>query len=155
MDASASEVSKFCYVRQPLLVGRIRVKLPVQIVLCHIFWVRRAPCTAFSVKPDRRLYMQHAIHAQNAFVVDVDGMVPIQFIPDSAVAHVGVYLVNLFHLPGNALILQFALTLRLPQPLVVGGASDAQDAAQQPYRPSPFLRKRPDGLVFTPVASQA
>ena len=56
---------------------------------------------------DGRLDMERTADAQDTLVVDSDTMMPVQFVPYPAVAHIGVNLVDFLHLFRDALVFLF------------------------------------------------
>lgn len=68
---------------------------------------------------DGRLNLEHTVDAKDSFVVDVDVMIPIQLVPDSAVSHVRVGLMDFLHLTCDVRILLLAAALGVFQPTVV------------------------------------
>ncbi len=57
---------------QPLLVGPVRIKLPVQKVFRYILWVFRLPGAAVAGVLDGRFDIHDPADTQYPFIVDID-----------------------------------------------------------------------------------
>lgn len=79
-------------------------------------------------------------YAQNALVVDVYVMMPVQLVAYPAVTHIWVGLMDFFDLFRDMIIFLFAPALCLPQPLVIRRSCEMQKLAEFPHWKGGFLR---------------
>ena len=89
---------------------------------------------------DGGLDAERTIDAQDAFVVDVDVMAPIQLVPYPAVAHIRVGLMDFLHLLRDALVFLLTVALWMPEPSVICRPCEVQETAEFPYWQGAFLR---------------
>lgn len=120
VNHGASIPLELCHVGQPLHVRGFCVEFAVQVVLRHMSRGCRTPGTSVPPELDGRLNVKNAVDAENTLVVDVNIMESVQFIPDSAMAHIWMYGVNFLNLVGNALIFLLTAALGVLHPAVVG-----------------------------------
>ena len=88
---------EFRHVREPFLIGLVRVELPVQEIPGQVLRILRAAGTAAAAVLDGGLDPQNAANAQHSLVVDTDVVVMAQTVVDPPVTHLRVFGVDLFH----------------------------------------------------------
>ena len=134
VDLYADIVLKFSYIRQPLFVRKVGMEVPVQIVLCDMCRIIAVPGAALGFPLDRRLNVFFPADPQDSFIINSDAMFFIQFIPDPAISHIGMSLMNTFDLLQNFLVILFAETDRILKPSVVSAARKMQTVTEPLYR---------------------
>ncbi len=134
VDLYADIVLKFSYIRQPLFVRKVGMEVPVQIVLCDMCRIIAVPGAALRFPLDRRLNVFFPADPQDSFIIYSDAMFFIQFIPDPAISHIGMSLMNTFDLLQNFLVILFAETDRILKPSVVSAARKMQTVTEPLYR---------------------
>ena len=115
-------ILEFCYIGKPFLVRSLSMKIPVQIILCDVRRIIAVPCTALGFPFDRRLDMFFTTNPQNPFIIDINIVMPVQFIPNSSIPHIRMLFMNSLDLFCNRPIAPFIVTDRIFQPAVVGSS---------------------------------
>ena len=125
---------EFRHIREPFLVGLVRVELPVQEVLGQILRILCVAGTAVAAVLDGGLDPQDAAYAQHPLVVDADAMVVTQAVIDPPVAHLRVFSVDLFHHPGQLPVPALSGAGFPRCPFVIRRARHTEDRAAFLYR---------------------
>ena len=98
-------VVKLRHIGEPLLVGAVRIKPAVEYVFCQMSGRGCRPGAALWGMLYHGLNPQATADAQRPFVIDRCVVIPVQVVPNAAVALVRAFLVNLLHQPRNTLVL--------------------------------------------------
>jgi hypothetical protein len=122
LNLDSDVILEFCHIGKPFFVRSIRMKIPIQIILCDIRRIIAAPSTALGLPFDRRLDMFFAANPQDSFIININTVVPVQFIPDSAITHIWMAFMNRLNLFCNLFISLFTATDRIFQPTVISAS---------------------------------
>jgi hypothetical protein len=108
------------YISKPFLVRSISVKISVQIILCDMCRIIAVSGTTLRLPLDCRLDMLFTADPQNPFIIDIDVIMPVQFIPYPAISHIRMLFMDNLDRFRNLLISLFTVTYRFFQPAVIG-----------------------------------
>lgn len=87
-------ILKFCNISKPFLVWRISMKLPVKIVLGDMRRSVAVSRAIFRLPLDSGLDMFFPTDSQNSFLIDVDVVIPVQFVSYPTISHIRMFFVN-------------------------------------------------------------
>ena len=110
------------------------MEIPVQIILCDIRRIIAVLRTALRFPFDRRLDLFLSSDSENPLIIYIDIVMSVQFIPDSAISHIRVFLVNAPDLFCDLPIAYFAVTDRIIQPAIISSPGYMQVFAKALYR---------------------
>lgn len=112
------------HIGEPLFIGAVRVKLAVQYILHQMSRRGRRPGAALWGMLYYGLNPQTTANAQRPLIIDRCVVIPVQVVPNAAVALVRAFPVDLPHQPGNALVLSDTGPSFPRTPLIVTGPGD-------------------------------
>ena len=111
---------ELCNIRQPLLVGRLRVKISIQDVFCNMLRVLCASGASVIAVFDGGFDVFLPADSQDPFVVDMNVVVMAKIIVDPAIAFVRAFHVNLLDCLCNMLVFDGSGAFIARQPPVIG-----------------------------------
>ncbi len=147
LDLWADIILKFCYIRQPLFIRLICMKITAQKIFRYVLRILCLSCTAVITVLDRRLDTFDSADSQDSLIVDVDIIFPIQIIVDPTIPFTAVFVMDLFDDLCDSLVLFLPLRWFLFQPSIVRSPGNLQDPAAQVYRIFMFLTADQDRLI--------
>ena len=120
VNFDADVILELCHIGKPFLVRCVSMKIPVQIVLCDMCRIIAVPSATLRLPLNRRLDMLFSADSKDPLIIDIDIMMPVKFVPYSAISHIRMPLMDGLDFFCNLLVLLLAVTDRVFQPAVVG-----------------------------------
>ena len=142
------------HIGEPFFVWCVSMKIPVKIVPCDVCRIVAAFGTALRFPFDRRLDLFLSADPQDPFIIDINFVVPVQLIPNSAVSHIRMLFMDGSYFFRNLLVSPFAVTDWIFQPTVVSCAGKVQILTKSLYRIVVLFRQLFDRLIFVQMTSQ-
>lgn len=109
MDLHTFIPLEFRHIGQPLCVWLIRMKIPVQDILCQVLRIGSVARAAVVAVLNGRTNALGAAEAQNPLVIHTDTVVMFQIVPDTSVSFIRVLCMNLLDFLGKPRIVSVAL----------------------------------------------
>ena len=107
------------YICEPLLVGRLGVKLPTQQVFGNILWISGTSGTAVITVLDCGFDILLSTNSQDSFVVDMNAVVMEKIVMDAAIAFVRIFCVNFLYFLRKPFIFSRSGTFSARQPPII------------------------------------
>ena len=112
-------ILELCHISKPFLVRCVSMKIPVQIVLCDMYRIIAVPSATLRLPLNRRLDMLFSADSKDPLIIDIDIVMPFQFVPYSAISHIRMSLMDGLDFFCNLLVPLLAITDRIFQPTVI------------------------------------
>ena len=117
---------EFCHICEPLLIGLVRMKIPVQQILGYKLRILRLSRAAVVIILDGRLNAFGTANSENTLVVHMNVMVMAEIVIDAAITLVRAFHVYLLHFRRNLLVFLCPGALLAGCPTMVGCSGNVQ-----------------------------
>ena len=107
------------YIRKPLLVGSLGVKLPAQQVFSNILRISGTSGATMIAVFDRGFNIALSANPQNSFVVDMNAVVMEKIVTDAAISFVRTFCVNFLYFLRQLFIFSSSGTFSTGQPPII------------------------------------